>query len=69
MNTKRFPMPHDYVEDEYPSSLPGCIGELKCDPLYLQAGCRVRRCCEQLCDELYGSVPETPNGAGRAVTV
>lgn len=51
--SKRFPIPPDYKEDYYPSSLPGCIGERECDPIYMQHGCRVRYACEELCNELY----------------
>lgn len=53
MKLRRLQMGADYVEDEKQNSLPGCIGELQCDPMYLVCDCRVRRMCEELCADLY----------------
>ncbi len=55
--TIRYLMPPDYIEDDSGNYLPGCVGELQCDSIYVESGgvgCRVRYACERLAWDQYG---------------
>jgi hypothetical protein len=50
--TVRFLLSPDYKEYEDPISIPGCVGELRCNDEYLESGgvgCHVRHLCDGTC--------------------